>query len=55
MEKKEDIKKTNEKSKEVESKKRPVTYLTERAFYMKQKIKGRAPSSRRLLRKREKG
>ena len=55
MEKKEDIRKTIEKRKEVETKKRPVTYLTERAFYLNQKIKGRGQSSRPMLRKREKG
>jgi hypothetical protein len=33
--------------------KRPLTYATERSFYLKQKIKGNLKFNKRILRKRK--
>lgn len=38
--------------KPIQKAKRPQTYLTERAYYMKQKLKGKAKNDSRILRNR---
>lgn len=44
--------KNKEKKEKVQKPKRPLTYLTERAYYMNQKLRGKMKSNKRELRRR---